>query len=346
MKPIKDYKINEYTMGFSLRDKAFFAFVRQSGLNPNTISKLRISNLEGNILENDVPLPCKIEVQKELEKNNIGAHPSFIAEETINHLYRYLQNRKLRYKEKLSKDSFLFIVEKKPTRQISLKEINRKLKKSSMNLLTLNGLREFFKQQAKPFGSNHLNYIMGNKGRNYIPEKDEFYREQYKEIMDSLNVEPILPSRIIKIEKENSALKHKLNLIGETVGHFLKKPEELEGIKVTPVLDPKAEAREINEVMQAFEEFKEIHAKQEYEDEMRSDYEESPEYQMYLEQQEEKEERAFYTECEERGVSPEELNEELAFAKFAYDYRLKKEEAVKMRKLQEAYREITKKTKK
>ena len=345
MRPIKDYQINEYTKDFSLRDKAFFAFVRQSGLNPSIISKLRISNLEGNILENNVPSPCKIEVPKELEKSSIGAHPSFLAEETINHLYRYLQNRKLRYKEKLSQSSFLFIIEKKPTKLISIKEINRKLKKSSRNVLTLDGLRGFFKQQAEPIGSNHLNYIMGNKVRNYIPEKDEFYRAQYKEIMDLLQIEPIPHSRILKIESENKKLKGQLILIEEAVSQFLKTKEPKDG-EVKPVLDLEAEDREINEELQAFEEFKEMQARQDFEDGMREAYEESPEYEMYLEHQEEEEERKFYIECEERGLTPEELNEERAFAKFAYDYRLRKNEHAKMRKLQEVYREIAKKIRK
>jgi hypothetical protein len=343
MTPIQDYQINEFTRDFSLRDKAFFAFIRQSGLNPNTIRKLKISNLEGNILENNVIAPCKIDVPKELEKYHIGAHPSFIAEETINHLYRYLQNRKVRYKENLSQNSFLFIVENKPSRQISIKEINRKLKKSSRNVLTLNELREFFKQIAKPIGTNHLNYIMGNKTKDYIPEKDEFYRQQYREIIDSLQIEPIPNSKILKMEKENKDFEHKLKLIEEALGQFLKKPEEpKEGeIIVTPILDPIAEERKIDEELQAYEEYKEIQQRKDYDDEMRRDYEESNDYQMGLEHQEEE----LYREAEERGITIGELNEELDFAKFAYEYEQRKEENAKMKKLQEAYREITRKTK-
>lgn len=344
MNTLQDYQINKFSSNLSLRDIAFITFIRQSGLNPNTIKKLKISNVEGKILENSVPIPCKIEVPKEFEKNGIGRHPSFIAEEATNHLFHYLRNRQLRFKEEITNESLLFIVESKPTKQINLKEINRKLKKISKNTLTLNDIREFFKQKGEQIGINHLNYITGNKNyRNYIPEKDEYYKELYEQIIDSLQIEPISPSRIHRIEKENKMLIHQLKVIQEAVGQFLKKPEKLkEGEMIEiPILDPFAVARKINEEILAYEEYKEIQQRKEYDDEMRQDYEESNQYQMELEHQEDE----LNYEAEERGITREELDEELAFAKFAYEYEQKKEENAKMKKLQEAYGEIIRKSK-
>src|SRR4030067_3195398 len=129
-KNITDIEINKITENSKPREQAFFTIIRQSGLKPNTIKQLKIKHLE-KIRYPDTPIPCKIDVPNEIEKNKFGRHPSFIAEEAINYIKIYLREREIHGKEKLTLESLLFTIHNKPNKPINIKEIGRTFKKTA-----------------------------------------------------------------------------------------------------------------------------------------------------------------------------------------------------------------------
>lgn len=210
---ITENQIHSITKNSKIREKAFFTVIRQSGLKPKTITQLKIKHVE-KILEKDTPIPCKIEVPKEIENTKFGGHPSFIAEEAIHHLKNYL--RLERRKEKLTEESLLFTIHNKPNKQIDIREINRRLKSKHVQL---QDFREYFKQKlqkSKEIGTNDLNYLMGNTNKlpsNFKPEDNKFYQEQYEEIKNSLNIE--ITSIVYKREAQEKDLHQQQIIINQ-----------------------------------------------------------------------------------------------------------------------------------
>lgn len=220
---ITEIEINRITEKSRPREKAFYAVMRQSGLKPNTVKQLKIKHLE-KIRDPDTPIPCKIDVSREIEKNKFGRHPSFIAEEAVKYVQIYLSNRELKDKEKLTSDSLLFTLRNKPTEQVNTKEISRTFKKISHKVnkgktCELDDLREFFKQKSKEIGRNHISFLMGNTpDTNYTPEDDKFYRRLYETVMGSLEIEIQTPNEIKKqLQKETQELKERLEGIENVI---------------------------------------------------------------------------------------------------------------------------------
>jgi len=234
-KNITNDEINKITQNSKIREKAFFTIVRQSGLKPSTIKQLKIKHLE-RIREPDTPIPCKISVLNEIEKAKFGQHPSFIAEEAIKSLKNYLMLREINCKEKLTPESLLFVVNKNPNEQISVREMNRRFKrtakrflKGNPSLFQLNDLRKFFKQKSKEIGHNHINYLIGEIVDNsYIPEDDESYRMLYQEAKDSLNTEPAMRSSLYTREIQIEDLKKQLAKDSKYIGSILSLIHEMD----------------------------------------------------------------------------------------------------------------------
>jgi hypothetical protein len=268
---LTDMEINKITEKSKPREKAFYTFIRQSGLKPNTVRRLKIKHVEG-ITDSDTPIPCKIEVPNEIEKSKFRRHPSFIAEEAIKYLKKYLTKREVHEKEKLTPESLIFIIHNKPNKPITVKEIGRTFKKTANKIrkgkpdeLQLPALREFFKQKSEEMGHNHVKYLMGDTpNNNYKPEDDEFYRKLYKEaVMDSLEIEPITKSMLRMRDNQIKDLKQKfdylltgyqsLQHLAKPIIDFHSKKEDGEmtiHLKQRTVVDPLEEARRIDQEME------------------------------------------------------------------------------------------------
>ena len=241
---ITDIEMKKITEKFSLRDTAFIAFVRQSGLKPSTIAQLKIRHVE-KLRTGKTPIPCRIEIAQEVEKNKFGRHISFIGEETVYYLKKYFIQRELG-KEKLTSESLLFIIYNKPDKQILTKELSRTLKNISQRIIGkkigLNDLRNLFLEKAKDIERNHINYMIGEPPKNYVPENDEFYRRLYKELlMDALSIEPMATTN--KIRKETYELNERLERI-----------ENVLFPKTRIIKDPIAEAEKIERYCQKYPE--------------------------------------------------------------------------------------------
>lgn len=324
---LTDDEVIKITYDSFPRERAFFTLMRQSGLDPQIIKKLRIKNLE-KILELDTPIPCKIEVPKEA---NVKRHPAFIAPEAIHYLKSYLEQRK--YREKITSESFLFILHNKPNQEVNIKEISRTFKKKAHKIrkgkpdVQLSKLTEFFwkKVEEAKIEPAHAHYIIGDNFQpsRYLPTDDEFYRRLYEQsLMNYLEIEQI------NYRAENRKLNQRLNLIEAAVRHFLEKPDYQKTNTWREIEDPDAEVEKIEREILEFEVWEDMQEKLQTEQEAiqpQLDYE----YEMELE-----------AEAEERQTTPETIERERKFAQFVYERDKEREKEEKIKRLQEAFKRI------
>ena len=242
------------------REKAFFAFMAQSGLRPHTIKQLKLKHLES--LEK---FPCKIEVPQELAKGKYGSYVTFIGSDALKYLKQYFATRK-----NLTPDSLVFCAHDNPQKQVNVKDMSRafrlaarKLEKSGAleyevregkpSELRLYNLRKFFRKYAIQMGFEVVEYMMGHTVKgvdgNYRPQDPGYYRELYAEkAMPFLRLEAPTPTEtteIIKMlkrqhQKEIEAIKTQ----------YEKRLEKIESVifpKVRVIDDWEAEAKRIRE---------------------------------------------------------------------------------------------------
>ncbi len=190
--------INRITALCPVREKAFFTIMRQSGLKPHILKKLRIKNVELNSR-----IPCKIaSSERELET------PAFIGEEGLNYLKQYLATRK-----NLTPESLLFTIHTNPDKEINIKDVSRtfriaaeKVAKEKHRRLKLLSLIYFYRNRAKYY----LKELENNPFQN-----DEFYRNLYKkhalpflEIETHITIQKRAPRKWFhqKIESQNNQI--------------------------------------------------------------------------------------------------------------------------------------------
>ena len=191
------------------REKAFFTFMRQSGLPPHIIKQLKIMNVE-EILDSNTPIPCKIDTPH-----------TFIGEETVRYLKEYFLTRK-----NLTQESLLFTPRNNPNREINTKDVSRafkltaqglhkerkinyEIKKGKPSELTLFSLIDFYRKHAKYYLSELKNSPL---------KDDEFYRKLYeKAAMPFLEIETPTPIQIHQLKKKNIELEEELNMISESI---------------------------------------------------------------------------------------------------------------------------------
>jgi hypothetical protein len=222
---IQENEINRITQNCKPREQAFFTVMRQSGLKPHTLKQLKIENLE-KILEPQPPTPCLIDVPNEKS-------PTFIGQEAIQYLKKYLQIRAR--KEKLTPESLLFTAKNNPDKQINTKDVSRtfretarklgigqKVKKGEPSEICLFSLVTFYRRNAK----NYLNEFKKN------PLKDhEFLRSLYQEnAMPLLEIETKVTITIYQREQYQKEIDRQNNLTKEMRQTITKDKEYISSI--------------------------------------------------------------------------------------------------------------------
>jgi integrase len=236
------------------REKAFYSLIAQTGLRPETLTKLKIGDLE-KILDPDTPMPCLITVRQEATKGAYQGYFTFAPEESIKHLKEYLQTRKT----PLTKDSLLFCMYNDESKPISpgvfshlfrrvvmrlqkdnilsfetkRKDIEVKTKEDillrrhiSRNELRLYNLRKFFRKYAGQAGADFVNFWMGHTSAlgvdlHYFSRDVEFHRKVFNEkALPFLRIETHTPSetekQIEELRKENAELRSRLENIEQS----------------------------------------------------------------------------------------------------------------------------------
>jgi hypothetical protein len=238
---IEENEINKITRLAPTREKAFFTIMRQSGLTPNAIKKLRIKDVE-KILETYTPTPCKIRVSHE-------NYPVFIGEEAVNHLKRYLRDKSRRTRP--TRESLLFSTRSNPDKEINTKDVSRtfrrilkklqrngkialEIRKGRPNELRLFSLVDFYRRNASDY-EKEISSV-------HEPRNDEFYRDLYeKTAMPYLEIEPLTKNEVYQLKKRLKQIEHLL-------------PEEpRDGYGEWLAEHPEEEARLKKEVQERFE---------------------------------------------------------------------------------------------
>lgn len=230
------------------REKAYYSLMVQSGLRPQTISNLKIGDLE-NLLEKNTPIPCLITIRQEITKGKYSEYFTFTAEENIQYIKEYLKRQR---KQPLTSEEYLFTMQNGKT-PVKPDVINhtfartiKKLRKENIidfktdtgtvnnkirtnNKIKLYNLRKYFRNNNhadwdyKNFWMGHISKLGVDK--HYIdtsttPENIEKHRQIYKEkTMSYLKIETTTPdefiptitdlqNKITKQENENKQLKH------------------------------------------------------------------------------------------------------------------------------------------
>jgi len=237
------------------RERAFFSFMAQSGLRPETICMLQFKDLE--------PLdkvPCKVTVKSEKSKGHYADYFTFIGEDTVKHLQDYLSTR-----TKKTPTDFIFtnlaetghLHRSHPSRYFQ--ETASKLRTAGKLLyetkvqgkpseLRLYNLRKYFRKMAYQSGGDFCNFWMGHalpqtSDKAYFPrdalsaETVEIHRKVYAEkALPFLRLETATPNEseqiIEKQAQEIQALREELKAAQENLSanimRILQKPEVLE----------------------------------------------------------------------------------------------------------------------
>ena len=197
------------------RDRAFFAVMAQSGLRPDTISKLKIKHLEPDWSKGTIP--CKISIPQELAKGKYRGYFTFIGEEALRHLRNYLKTR-----PNLTRESLLFSQygKEKPLDRRNISHVFHnaivKLRNKGIMDFTqkergkpsdvrLYNLRKFFRKQTHQAGFEIVQFWMGHivtagVEESYRPSDPEFHRKLYTEkAMPFLRIEKDTPLETDKI---------------------------------------------------------------------------------------------------------------------------------------------------
>jgi integrase len=256
------------------RERAFFSFMVQSGLRPETVCMLQFKDLE--------PFdktPCKVTVKKEKSKGHYADYFTFIAEDAVKYLQDYLSTR-----IKKTPEDFLF-TNLNETGHLHRSHPSRYFQETASKLRTagkvqyetkvqgkpselrLYNLRKYFRKMAYQSGGDFCNFWMGHalpqaSDKAYFPrdglslETVEIHRKVYAEkAMPNLRIESALPSeteavikeqakQIGQLQSELAALKTEQTLQkskDDVIQELMRKMEKMEETvqKMKRVLDTK-----------------------------------------------------------------------------------------------------------
>lgn len=223
------------------RDKAFFCMMAQTGLRPDTLSRLRLKHMQPDF-EKGV-IPCKITVPQEIAKGEYKSYFTFMGEESVKHLKTYLNTR-----PEIGPEDYLFAshgTEKQldsksmshifrraimMLRQKGIMDFEQKQKGKPSNVRLYN-LRKYFRKMATPAGFEFVQFWMGHmvkegQDEHYRPTDAEFHRQLYKEkAMPYLRLETSTPSEtektILELREKVTKLNSRINTLTENYGMLM-----------------------------------------------------------------------------------------------------------------------------
>lgn len=141
--------------------------MRQSGLAPHIIKKLRVRDVEAN-----TPVPCKIGLPKETRKP-----PAFIGVEGVKYLNQYLATRK-----NLTPESLLFTIHNDPNKEINTKDESRTFRLAAEKIVKARVAHDVEKGKTnRPRLFSLLNFYRNN-ARHYLKELQNSSLEDHESL--------------------------------------------------------------------------------------------------------------------------------------------------------------------
>lgn len=224
---IEKEEIEEIIKDAQPREKAYYTLMAQSGLRPQTVSKLTIGDLE-KLLDENTPIPCLIKIPQNKTKGQYSEYFTFTGKESIAYIKEYLKRER---SQPLTQENYLFTMKdgrspvrpdvinhtfKRTVEKLKAKNVlnfktnkkdmpNEKRKSVSRNELRLYNLRKYFRNNAHA-GWDYVNFWMGHiaklgSDKHYFSQTNiDQHRQQYKEkAMPHLNIETTTPDEIAPI---------------------------------------------------------------------------------------------------------------------------------------------------
>ncbi|XES77777.1 MAG: hypothetical protein ACBZ72_02590 [Candidatus Bathyarchaeia archaeon] len=188
IKTSDEEEINYITSKSPIREQAFYTIMRQSGLSPNMIKQLKISDIDLT-----TETPCKINLYT----------VAFIGEEAKKYTIQYLNSRNNKTPE-----SLLFILHSSD-KEINTKDVSRSFRRlaeeyektkviNCTKKLKLFDLVKFYRRNAKIY----LKALKENTGKS-----DVFYRKLYEEKAQPFLEIETLTMREIEIQQHKKEIK-------------------------------------------------------------------------------------------------------------------------------------------
>lgn len=225
----------------SIREKAAFTMLAQSGLRPFTLCQLKYSSIKDDFEKGNIP--CKIEVPKELAKGRYREYFTFMGKESVEYLKQYFKTRK----KLITDDSYIFMnySETKPLNKFFLSRAfkecvdklqlvgKRQFKKPAE--LRLYNLRKFFRNHASKAGYEFVQYWMGhilkNQDEHYLSKYDiEAHKDRYCLVMDDLS--------IVKSNEKVKVLSTEVDVLKNELEQSYKTISELQSVISTLANNP------------------------------------------------------------------------------------------------------------
>lgn len=209
----------------SLRDRSFFLMMLESGLRPDTLTKLQYGQFREDFEAGIVPM--KIDLASEVLKDRVSARWSFIGEDGFNVLKQYLKGRNL------EDESYIFTARKKTMNfkgedaplgdktfssqfgrtvtSLGLAKKGKGLEERKPRQVRLYGLRKYFRNNMT-CDSNYREWWMGHDigtDEHYISRDVERHREEYLKGYANLRLhKPSIDAETIaRLTRQNLALK-------------------------------------------------------------------------------------------------------------------------------------------
>jgi len=182
----------------SIRNKAFYLTMLESGLRPGTISQLKYRNIKDDFQTRKIPM--KIDVPASILKDRVGHRFSFIGKDAFEALKEYLSPR-----QPLHDDDYVFTKSKRgtsePVSPVSVSIIfGRLVIKLGLDKTTEIGkprsirmycLRKYFRNNIRVEDTSYREFWMGHTfgtDEHYLTRNVEKHREVYAEAYPSLRL--------------------------------------------------------------------------------------------------------------------------------------------------------------
>ena len=227
----------------TIRNKAYFLMMLESGLRPTTLCQLRYSNIKSDFERKNIPMT--IRTPSKILKDRVGERFSFIGEDGFRALKEYLSTR-----QPLNDDDFVFVKGKHGKNspvtpsafsnifcnlvlKLGLDKITEVKKPKPLRLYCL---RKYFRNNIRASDTAYREFWMGHKfgtDEHYLTRDVEKHKEVYAEAYPSLRIYEKatkevkqLTEELEKTKGELETTKKQVKALTELVSH-LSSPEYL-----------------------------------------------------------------------------------------------------------------------
>lgn len=220
----------------TIRNKAYFLMMLESGLRPTTLCQLRYSNIKSDFERKNIPMT--IRTPSKILKDRVGERFSFIGEDGFRALKEYLSTR-----QPLNDDDFVFVKGKHGKNspvtpsafsnifcnlvlKLGLDKITEVKKPKPLRLYCL---RKYFRNNIRASDTAYREFWMGHKfgtDEHYLTRDVERHREEYAKAYSNLRIYEKTPIEMKALTQELEKTKEELETLRKKV-EYLSSPEYL-----------------------------------------------------------------------------------------------------------------------